>query len=172
MVPETVFPETTPEKLQPWSTPGEVALSVTIASKSFPLIATLEPQLPVPTTFAVESLSEESASVMDRGEHCTPGSVRHPVHVPAIENVSVMAGAVVDADFEQPAKISADAARKTPTRIIFKLSSHSSIELFTARRRVVGRLGSVAYTMEDNMFIPGRSVSYFVDGRTPTAFVR
>lgn len=116
-MPVTVLPETTPEKLQPCSTPGDVALSVTIESKSFPLIATVAPQFPLPETFAVESLSEESASVIVMGEHCTPGSVRHPVHAPVTEKLSVIAGAVVDVDFEQPASISAAAANEATSRI-------------------------------------------------------
>jgi hypothetical protein len=156
IVPARVFPERVPEKFHACSTPGEVAFIVRRALFSIPVIATLTPQFPVPLTLAVESVSDESARVIDTAEHCTPGSVRHPVHAPATENVSATAGSVVDVDVAQPARISADAVRATADRFIFKVSTHSSIELFAATRRIITLIGSVAYPTEKNMFIPSK----------------
>jgi hypothetical protein len=121
MLPVTELPASTPEKLHPWSTPVAVALRLTLALLSFPLIVTLAPQLPVPDTAAVESVSEESVSVIETGEHDTLGSVTQPLHAPATEKLSVMAGAVVTVDFEQAESIDAAITTATACRIFYSL---------------------------------------------------
>jgi hypothetical protein len=98
MLPVSEVPATTPVKLHPCTTPVAVASRLTIASNRVPWIATFCPQLPLPMTLAVESVTDVSTTVIEIGVHVTCGCTRHPVHDPAIEKVSSMTGAVATVD--------------------------------------------------------------------------
>jgi hypothetical protein len=119
-VPARELPERTPEKLHPCSTPTVVASRLTLELTIFPRIVTVAPQFPVPVTVAEESVRDESASVIEAGEHEAPGSRMHPLQGPATVKAAVMTGAVVVADFEQPASIdeTTTTARARATRMI------------------------------------------------------
>jgi len=121
-VPARELPERTPEKFHPCSTPTVVASRLTPELTIFPCIVTVAPQFPVPVTVAEESVSDESVSVIEAGEHAAPGSVMHPFQAPATVRAAVMAGAVVMADFEQPASIDETTTTARATRMIEPLS--------------------------------------------------
>ena len=64
MLPASVLPESTAEKLHPCSTP----------------------------TVSDESVSDESVRVIETGEQATPGSVTHPLQAPATVRAAVVTG--------------------------------------------------------------------------------